>query len=77
MIPAHHRQANTNAEKQLPPPLDKLPVPLERIESRIYLIRSHKLMLDADLAEFDQTETRALIQAVKRNLDSFPQDFMF
>ena len=38
---------------------------------------SSKVMLDSDLAELYQVETRALIQAVKRNLDRFPKDFMF
>src|SRR5271154_5470430 len=63
-------------KKPLPPPVDKLPVPVELIERRIYLIRSHKVMLDSDLAELYQVETRVLVQAVKRNLDRFPEDFM-
>jgi hypothetical protein len=42
-----------------------------------YPIRGQKVMLDADLAELYQVETRALIQAVKRNSDRFPEDFMF
>jgi hypothetical protein len=52
-------------------------IPLEVIERRIYLIRGHKVMLDSDLAELYQTETRALVQAVKRNRARFPSDFMF
>jgi hypothetical protein len=52
-------------------------IPVERIEQKIYLIRGHKVMLDADLAELYQVETRALVQAVKRNHDRFPVDFMF
>jgi ORF6N domain len=55
----------------------QLPMPAEIIERRIYLIRSQKVMLDSDLAEIYQVETRALVQAVKRNLDRFPEDFMF
>ena len=47
------------------------------IERRIYLIRSQKVMLDADLAELYGVETRILTRAVRRNLDRFPQDFMF
>ncbi len=49
----------------------------ERIERRILLIRSQKVMLDRDVAELYQVPTRALNQAVKRNLDRFPADFMF
>ena len=51
--------------------------PVARIESRILVIRSHKVMIDADLAELYGVETRVLNQAVKRNLDRFPTDFMF
>jgi hypothetical protein len=52
-------------------------IPAERINSRILLIRGHKVMLDADLAELYEVETRALNQAVKRNRERFPADFMF
>lgn len=52
-------------------------VPLERIESRIYLIRGQKVLLDFDLAELYGVQTKALNQAVKRNLGRFPDDFMF
>ncbi len=52
-------------------------VPTERIERSIFLIRGLKVMLDRDLAQLYQVETRALLQAVKRNLDRFPPDFMF
>lgn len=52
-------------------------VPRERILSAILLIRGHKVILDAMLAELYGVETRALVQAVKRNLDRFPDDFMF
>jgi hypothetical protein len=44
---------------------------------RIYAIRGQKVMLSPDLAELYQVETRALVQAVKRNPDRFPEDFMF
>lgn len=47
------------------------------IESLIYEIRGMKVMLDFDLAELYQVETRALNQAVKRNAERFPKDFMF
>ena len=52
-------------------------LPPERIERRILLIRGRKAMLDADLAELYEVETRELNQAVSRNADRFPEDFMF
>jgi hypothetical protein len=52
-------------------------IPIERIASRIYLIRGQKVMLDQDLADLYQVETRVLVQAVKRNKERFPQDFAF
>ena len=52
-------------------------VPIERIQRAILLIRGGKVMLDADLASLYGVETKALIQAVKRNLSRFPADFMF
>ena len=52
-------------------------VPIERIESKIYLIRGQKVMLDRDLAELYGVETFVLNQAVKRNIERFPEDFMF
>jgi len=52
-------------------------VPDERIISRIFLIRGKKVMIDRDLAELYGAETRSLNQAVRRNKDRFPGDFMF
>ena len=52
-------------------------VPEEIIASKIYLFRKQKIMLDKDLAELYGVETRVLVQAVKRNIDRFPSDFMF
>jgi hypothetical protein len=52
-------------------------VPVERIARAILILRGHRVMLDADLAALYQVETRALIQAVKRNIERFPADFMF
>lgn len=52
-------------------------LPAERIERAILLIRGHKIMLDSDLAELYGVETRVLVQAVQRNKDRFPSDFMF
>jgi hypothetical protein len=51
-------------------------VPVERIEHAILLIRGQKVMLDSDLAALYAVEVRALIQAVKRNIERFPEDFM-
>jgi len=52
-------------------------IPAERIERRILLLRGHKVMLDFHLAELYEVETRSLNQAVKRNVERFPEDFMF
>ncbi len=52
-------------------------IPLERIERSIYLIRGFKVMLSHDLAELYGVEVRVLNQAVKRNCERFPHDFMF
>jgi ORF6N domain len=52
-------------------------LPAEAIERRIVLIRGQKVMLDSALAELYQVSTKVLNQAVKRNLDRFPPDFMF
>ncbi|MCL4492661.1 MAG: ORF6N domain-containing protein [Nitrospirae bacterium] len=49
----------------------------EVIEGKIYIIRGHKVMLSNDLAELYDVEPKVLIQAVKRNIDRFPEDFMF
>jgi len=51
-------------------------IPIERIERAIYFIRGEKVMLDRDLAELYSVTTKALNQAVKRNLGRFPDDFM-
>ncbi len=52
-------------------------IPVEIIEKKIYLIRGEKVMLDSDLAELYGAETFNLNKAVKRNIDRFPEDFMF
>jgi len=52
-------------------------IPSERIENKIYLIRTKKVMLDSDLAELYGVPTRRLNEQVKRNLTRFPKDFMF
>ena len=50
---------------------------LNNIESKIYLIRGHKVMLDADLANLYGVTTSNLKRAVRRNAERFPFDFMF
>lgn len=52
-------------------------IPLERVASRIYLIRDQKVMLDSDLAELYDVTTGRLNEQVKRNIDRFPEDFAF
>jgi len=52
-------------------------IPIERIERAILVIRGHKVLLDADLATLYGVETRRLNEQVKRNIDRFPDDFMF
>jgi ORF6N domain len=53
------------------------PIPADRIDARILLVREHKVMLDADLAALYGVSTKVLVQAVNRNLERFPPDFMF
>ena len=52
-------------------------VPIEKITRKIYIIRDTRVMLDRDLAELYGVETKALKQAVRRNITRFPEDFMF
>lgn len=52
-------------------------IPVERIEKSILLVRGERVMLDSDLAELYEVETKVLNRAVKRNLKRFPADFMF
>lgn len=47
------------------------------IENRIFIIRRERVMLSTDLARLYQVSPRVLVQAVKRNMDRFPEDFMF
>lgn len=55
---------------------DRLDMPV-RIESLIHIIRDQQVMLDSDLARLYGVETKVLNQAVKRNIQRFPEDFMF
>jgi len=50
---------------------------LQNIQSKIYVIRGQRVMLDRDLASMYGVETKVLNQAVKRNIERFPEDFMF
>lgn len=52
-------------------------LPVDMIESKIYFIRGKKVMLDSDLASLYQVETKALNQALQRNIERFPEDFCF
>jgi len=52
-------------------------LPDEVIMNKIFYVRGHKLMLDVHLSELYMVENRALKQAVRRNMDLFPSDFMF
>jgi phage regulator Rha-like protein len=52
-------------------------IPAERVERRILSIRGQKVMLDGDLAELYEVETKSLNRAVRRNMRRFPEDFMF
>jgi hypothetical protein len=64
-------------QKQISGPKQELTVPVETIQQRIYLMRGHKVMFDADLAELYQVSTGNLNLAVRRNRTRFPDDFMF
>ena len=52
-------------------------VSIEQISARIYFIRSQRVMLDRDLAELYEVETKRLKEQVRRNIERFPDDFMF
>ncbi len=55
----------------------EIAVPVEIIQNKIYLIRGHKVMFDRDLAELYDVMTKNLNKAVQRNIERFPDDFMF
>lgn len=65
----------TMKKKPSRPPVELIPP--ERIEKSILLIRGQKVLLDFDLAELYDVATKVLIQSVKRNIERFPDDFMF
>lgn len=52
-------------------------IPVEVIAHKIYLVRGQKVMLDSDLAELYGVQTKRLNEQVRRNIERFPEDFMF
>ena len=59
------------------PSIENLLLPVEVVARKIFIIRGQRIMLDSDLAQLYQVETKALNRAVKRNAERFPDDFMF
>ena len=57
--------------------IKEVSVPIEKITGKIYFIRGQKVIMDRDLAEMYDVETKVLKQAVRRNIKRFPSDFMF
>ncbi len=57
--------------------ISSLPIPLKMIERRIYSVRGFKVMLDSDLADLYGVSTKVFNQAIKRNTERFPEDFIF
>ncbi len=56
--------------------MSKEVIPQQVLASKIFLVRGHKVMLDGDLAELYDVETKSLNRAVRRNIERFPEDFM-
>ncbi|MDD3721652.1 MAG: ORF6N domain-containing protein [Lutibacter sp.] len=56
---------------------NEIMIPDEKITNKIYLIREQKVMLDRNLAELYKVETKQLKRQVRRNIERFPEDFMF
>ena len=74
---AYHYGDMRSLRKTTKTTASKLPVPVQLVERRIYMIRGQKVMLDADLAELYQVPTKRVNEQVQRNLGRFPKDFMF
>ncbi len=74
MIETYHMLKRAAIEKKIG---EQIMLPDEVIMGKIYLIRGTKVILDRDLAELYQVDTKQLKRAVRRNLDRFPGDFMF
>jgi len=69
--------AKKSTPRKRPPASTANPLTTGKLAPLVHLIRSEKVLLDSDLAELYGVETRVMNQAVKRNLDRFPEDFMF
>jgi hypothetical protein len=67
------KEGETVAKTQRTVPV---PAPVEHITQSILVFRGHKVLLDTDLAELYGVETKVLLQAVRRNQERFPEDFM-
>jgi hypothetical protein len=65
------------AKRPSPSKSASAPLTAEQVDAAILVIRGHKILLDEQLAAFYGVETKALVQATKRNIDRFPPDFMF
>jgi hypothetical protein len=74
---AYHYGDMRSLRKATKTSASKLPVPVQLVERRIYMVRGQKVMLDADLAELYQVPTKRVNEQVQRNLGRFPKDFMF
>jgi hypothetical protein len=77
VLPLMTSKQNTMTKNNQLSITNTLPIPKEIIERRIYFIRGQKVMLSADLAELYEVQVKVLNQAVKRNFNRFPVDFMF
>jgi phage regulator Rha-like protein len=71
------RESKPIPKSEISNPQSEITVPEEVILGKIYMIRGQKVMLDMDLAELYDVETKHLKRAVKRNITRFPEDFMF
>ena len=72
-----HKVVDDTIPPEMAENTEKLAIPDELITSKIHVIREKKVMLDSDLAELYDVETRRLNEQVKRNIARFPVDFMF
>src|SRR5438445_6330300 len=77
MVPVFRLPSSSTVMLSKTPMTQSALISTERIEKAIYLIRGEKVMLDRDLAGLYGVATKALKQAVRRNRDRFPEDFMF
>jgi len=78
ILPLQSLSPSNRISKKIPASTaERLTIPVELIERRIFLIRGQKVMLDAGLAELYQVTTGNLNLAVRRNIERFPEDFIF